>query len=169
MKKLRSLIKKIIPNCNHCKLFSVKTLLAPIKPLLPEFRAKLTDPFTYTGVDFAGQILYQKHKNTPKKSYIALFTCSATRAVHLKLCRDPSAEDFVVKRKHCNLGHSYPIAFFPSHPFIHIHPQISPVIYSHFQDYTNKHLLRHTICHLLCLLLFISTSHLTSPSANLLT
>ena len=93
MKKLRSLVKKVIPNCNHCKRFRVKALPAPTKSLLPDFRAQLTDPFTHTGVDFAGPILYRESKNDPKKAYIALFTCSATRALHLRLCKDLSAEE----------------------------------------------------------------------------
>ena len=66
MKKLRSLVKKVIHNCNHCKRFRVKALPAPTKSLLPDFRAQLTDPFIHTGVDFAGPILYRESKNDPK-------------------------------------------------------------------------------------------------------
>ena len=71
-----------------------KALPAPTKSHVPDFRAQLTDPFTYTGVDFAGPILYRESKHTARKSYIALFTWSATRAVHLKLCKDLSVEEF---------------------------------------------------------------------------
>jgi len=94
MTKVRPKVKKVIYNRNHCKRFRVKALPAPTKLHLPDFRAQLTDPFTYTGGDFAGSILYRESKNAARKSYIALFTCSAKRAVHLKHCKDLSAEEF---------------------------------------------------------------------------
>lgn len=92
--KLCSLVKTFIHNCNQCKQFRVKPLEAPAKPILPEFRSQLTDPFVYTDVDFAGPIMYKLSKTTFGKSYIALFTCATTRAVHLKLCKDLTATEF---------------------------------------------------------------------------
>ena len=72
----------------------MKSLPAPPQSMLPEFRAQLSDPFVVTGVDFAGPILYKIKKLTFGKSYVALFTCSSTRAVHLKLCQDLAASEF---------------------------------------------------------------------------
>ena len=92
--KLRSLVKKMVHECNHCKKFRVKALAAPAKSLLPDFRSTLTTPFEYTGVDFAGPIIYRENKKTIAKAYVALFTCSTTRAVHLKLCKDLTADEF---------------------------------------------------------------------------
>ena len=92
--KIRSLVKKVVHECSHCKKFRVKALPAPAKSLLPEFRSQLTEPFAYTGVDFAGPIVYRDSKKTTAKAYVALFTCSATRAVHLKLCKDLTADEF---------------------------------------------------------------------------
>jgi len=54
----------------------------------------MTDPLASTGVDFAGPIKYRINKKTVGKAYIALFTCATTRALHLKLCRDLTAEEF---------------------------------------------------------------------------
>ena len=62
--------------------------------MLPEFRAQLSDPFVVTGVDFAGPILYKIKKSTFEKSCVALFTCSSTRAVHLKFFQDLAAPEF---------------------------------------------------------------------------
>ena len=62
--------------------------------MLPDFRSTLTTPFEYTGVDFAGPIIYRENKKTIAKAYVALFTCSTTRAVHLKLCKDLTADEF---------------------------------------------------------------------------
>ena len=92
--KLRSQVKKIVHNCNSCKRNRVKPLLSPGKSMLPEFRAQLSEPFAFTGVDFAGPIIYKIKKSTFGKSYVALFTCASTRAVHLKLCKDLSALEF---------------------------------------------------------------------------
>ena len=92
--KLRSQVKKILYKCNRCKRHRVKPLPSPGKSMLPEFRAQLSEPFAFTGVDFAGPIIYKIKKSIFGKSYVALFTCASTRAVHLKLCRDLSALEF---------------------------------------------------------------------------
>ena len=48
----------------------------------------------HADVDFAGAFKYRVNKKTVGKAYIALFTCATTSAVHLKLCRDLTAEEF---------------------------------------------------------------------------
>ncbi|XP_078361896.1 uncharacterized protein LOC144646227 [Oculina patagonica] len=94
--KLRSLAKTVIHNCNLCKRYWKKPISTSHSPdsILPSFRTELSNPFTATGVDFAGPVYYKITKSTTSKAYIALFTCASTRAVHLKLCRDLSAEEF---------------------------------------------------------------------------
>ena len=59
----------------------------------------MDEPFAVTGVDFAGPIEYKQKKNTVGKAYVALFTCASTRAVHLKLCKDMTAEEFKIAFK----------------------------------------------------------------------
>ena len=61
--------------------------------------------FSDASVDFAGPVRYRIAKGKVGKAYIALFTCTTTRAVHLKLCRDLTApvfqravKEFVVRR-----------------------------------------------------------------------
>jgi len=100
--KLRTLVKTLIHKCNLCKQFRIKRLKPPATSELPEFRAEFTTPFAATGVDFAGPLFYKTVHNKGKmnkvmkteKIYIAIFTCAATRAVHLSLCRDMSAHTF---------------------------------------------------------------------------
>ena len=61
---------------------------------LPEFRVKQAAPFSKVGIDFAGPFM----KCCPKcssKVYIALFSYCVTRAIHLELVRDLSAETFL--------------------------------------------------------------------------
>ena len=92
--KLRSLVKSVRYNCNHCKRYRVKVLRAPPTSTLPLFRTEFTEPFSVTGVDFAGPLLYKSGKSETDKAYVALFTCASTRAVHLRLCKDMTAEEF---------------------------------------------------------------------------
>ena len=92
--KLRTLVKKVIHNCEKCKRFRVQGLAASSNSQLPSFRSQMTDPFACTGVDFAGPIAYRVNKREVGKAYIALFTCATTRAVHLKVCKDLTGEEF---------------------------------------------------------------------------
>lgn len=65
---------------------------------LPADRVTKADPFEVTGVDFAGPLFYTDQGST-QKSYIALFTCATTRAVHLELIRDLKTETFLMAFK----------------------------------------------------------------------
>ena len=91
--RLRSLVKSVRRSCNYCKKYRVTVLNAPPTSALPKFRTEFTEPFNVTGVDFAGPLLYKSGSETGK-AYVALFTCASTRAVHLKLCKDMTAEEF---------------------------------------------------------------------------
>ena len=92
--RMRSLVKKVIHRCNFCKRYRKKQLLPPATSVLPSFRTRLTEPFAATGVDFAGPFLFKTENRETLKAYIIIFTCAATRAVHLKLCKDQTAEEF---------------------------------------------------------------------------
>ena len=94
IQKLRFIVKKVLHNCNLCKRFRVKPLSNPSKSMLPDFRIELQEPFLVTGVDFAGPVRYRIAKGKIGKAYIALFTCTSTRAVYLKLCKDLTAPVF---------------------------------------------------------------------------
>ena len=91
--KLRALVKSVRNKCNHCKKYRTTVLTAPPTSALPKFRTEFTDPFNVTGVDFAGPFLYKSGSET-SKAYVTLFTCASTRAVHLKLCKDMTVEEF---------------------------------------------------------------------------
>ena len=62
--------------------------------MLPKFREEFSNPFATTGVDFARPLHFKMSKTKMEKAYIALFTCAATRAVHLKLCENLKANCF---------------------------------------------------------------------------
>lgn len=67
-------------------------------PDLPEERVSDGPPFVNTGVDFAGPLYVQNRTQGEqvKAYYVCLFTCAATRAVHLELTLDLSAATFLL-------------------------------------------------------------------------
>jgi len=79
---------------------------------LPKGRVKPTRPFTNSGVDYAGPFYIKQvgqRSKTTVKSYIALFICLSTKAIHLELVPDLSTEAyiaalrvFIARRGLCN-------------------------------------------------------------------
>lgn len=52
---------------------------------LPEDRTTVATAFEVIGTDFAGPIRYKQRNKREGKAYLAVFTCSLSRAVHLEL------------------------------------------------------------------------------------
>ena len=71
----------------------------PIKPQIPppllKVRVTESPPFSVSGVDFTGAV-YVKDGEGERKVYICLFTCAATRAVHLEVIVDLSVDTFLL-------------------------------------------------------------------------
>ncbi|RWR99183.1 uncharacterized protein B4U79_02665, partial [Dinothrombium tinctorium] len=84
----------ILRKCVICQRFNVTHADEVMAPL-PKDRVTKSRPFHVTGIDFAGPI-YTKGN---AKSYICLFTCAITRAVHLELVSDMTTECFVLSLK----------------------------------------------------------------------
>ena len=92
---LRQVTRKIVHECMVCKKIEGKPFRSKPQPPLPDFRVKPSNPFSYCAIDFAGPLYIRKSesKRSPSmKSYIALITCASTRALHLELTPDLSAE-----------------------------------------------------------------------------
>ncbi|XP_011171896.1 uncharacterized protein LOC105204504 [Solenopsis invicta] len=66
---------------------------------LPDFRVNKTSrPFIHTGVDYVGPLLVRTSKGRgykSHKSYIAVFICMTTKALHIELVSDYSAATFL--------------------------------------------------------------------------
>lgn len=91
----RQRIKSIIRHCVTCQ----KHQSGPYQveePELPSDRLNATYPFEVTGLDYAGP-LYLKDRDN--KHYILLATCAVTRAVHLELLPDMTAETCLLALK----------------------------------------------------------------------
>ena len=93
MGKAQQVIKAILKRCATCKRHQARPFNKPAPGQLPEFRVTPARPFQNCGVDFAGP-LYVLRRKSMKKVYITLFTCGVTRAIHLELVPDLSAETF---------------------------------------------------------------------------
>ena len=86
----RNLVRKMIMNCVNCNRFNSK----PVFPLMGDLPKTRVDPpikaFEEVGLDFAGPFFCRKSPNSLEKSYLALFVCFASKAVHLELVSDLS-------------------------------------------------------------------------------
>ena len=92
--KCRQRVKSIVGKCVACRRLQGTAFSNPPAPPLPSDRVKESRPFAVTGVDYAGPLKIRTGKESADR-YIALFTCAATRAVHLEVARDASAEAFM--------------------------------------------------------------------------
>ena len=92
----RNTVKKILRQCVVCRYDKRKAFPYPGPPSLPMERVQYVRPFECTGVDFTGAIKVRTRSGETQKFYICLFTCVATRAVHLQLINSLSAEAFVL-------------------------------------------------------------------------
>ena len=63
---------------------------------MPSVRASEDPPFSHKGIDFAGPVYIQSLSKKQKKTYICLFTCASTRAIHLELTPSLDAQLFLL-------------------------------------------------------------------------
>jgi len=91
----RSTVKSVLKNCRICRKHEGGPFTMPDMPQLPKQRVTKSTPFSNTGLDYLGP-LYVKHSTGTKKVWVCLFTCLVTRAIHLELIQDMSAEQFLL-------------------------------------------------------------------------
>ena len=88
IEKLRSLVKKEIHNCCKCKRYRMKPLSSPSTAPLLDLQTHGQPAFQTVAVDFAGSLEYKVSMNKQGKAYMALYTCTTSRAAHLHLQPD---------------------------------------------------------------------------------
>ena len=94
----RQAVKNAIAKCSVCKKIEGRSYAVPPPAPLPEFQLSDEFAFTRVGVDFLGPMYVKdvfSKKGEMNKTYIALFTCATTRAIHLELVPNLSAESFI--------------------------------------------------------------------------
>ena len=89
----RRIVSKVISDCKMCKRNNIQRYKIPFTPPLPSFRVNDCRPFQFCGVDLTGA-LYIKNGSVIKKVYMVLFTCASSRAVHLEIAENLSADAF---------------------------------------------------------------------------
>lgn len=108
--RVKNIIKTVITKCIPCFKQKAKPLV-PFMANLPNFRVKPSRPFLTSGVDFAGPFtmkLYPGRCKRTCKSYVCLFVCTVTKAIHLELVTDLTSAAFIAafrrftaRRGHC--------------------------------------------------------------------
>lgn len=108
-------VKKYINNCVICHRFK-KSDSSQLMGSLPMARTKLVPKaFTNTGVDLCGPLYLKMMKArgvTTQKGYIVIFICLSTRAIHIEMVTDLTAEAFIASFKRFigrrgNVAHLY--------------------------------------------------------------
>ena len=94
--KGRSIIKAFIHRCSRCKFFDSQPYNYPKAPALPKDRVTLDCPFHTVGLDYLGPLYVRDSINDLFKTWICLFTCSSTRALHLEVVPDNASPTFIL-------------------------------------------------------------------------
>ena len=89
------LTRQVLHKCVICRRHEGRPFPNPPPPPLPSFRVKMAPPFSFVGVDFAGP-LFTKSEHSSQKTWICLFTCCVTRAVHLDLVPNLTTPTFIL-------------------------------------------------------------------------
>jgi hypothetical protein len=94
----RNKIKQIIHKCISC--FRAKPIIAQQKMGdLPVKRLEPARPFINSGLDYCGPILIKTHRGRGKqktiKAYVCLLICLSTKAIHIELVSDLTADTFL--------------------------------------------------------------------------
>ncbi|XP_025412003.1 uncharacterized protein LOC112684606 [Sipha flava] len=91
----RCIARSTVRHCIQCFKISPR-FVSTFMALLPRERVTVARPFARTGVDY-GPVMVRSGltKVISLKSYVYMFVCLVTRAVHLELVSLFSAEDFI--------------------------------------------------------------------------
>jgi hypothetical protein len=93
----RCRIRSRLSKCLVCAKLKT-TSVTPLMGNLPPNRVNPSRPFSCVGIDFGGPFLLKEHKRRGAKitkSYICLFVCMSTKAVHLEVVSDLSTDAFL--------------------------------------------------------------------------
>ena len=92
--KCSSLVKKVIANCVLCRKLRGSFCQQKMGDL-PFERSEEMPPFTYCGIDYFGPVLVKEGRKELKR-YGVLFTCFASRAIHIETANSLETDSFIL-------------------------------------------------------------------------
>lgn len=95
--RMRRLVRKITSQCIPCRKANARTAHQYMGQL-PEVRTRPSQPFTITGIDFAGPVYIKRgspRRPVRVKTYLCLFICFSTKATHLEVVSDMTTPAFL--------------------------------------------------------------------------
>ncbi|XP_076389571.1 uncharacterized protein LOC105662854 [Megachile rotundata] len=89
-------VKRVVRNCVRCFRVNPQGIQYPMGQL-PAVRVTPARPFLNCGVDYAGPFTTKDRTRSKVtlKSYICIFVCFATKAIHIELATDLSTDAFI--------------------------------------------------------------------------
>lgn len=93
--KGRAVVKSVLRACQTCRRHEGGPYCVPDMSPLPKARVSQSPPFSHIGVDYFGPI-YLKHEPEQKKAWVCIIVCMVTRAIHLELVQDLTADEFLL-------------------------------------------------------------------------
>uniref|UniRef100_A0A7I4YA28 Integrase catalytic domain-containing protein n=2 Tax=Haemonchus contortus TaxID=6289 RepID=A0A7I4YA28_HAECO len=92
---IKSTVSKVLRLCVICKKINGLPYRYPDMPSLPPEKVQRPRPFQNIALDYFGPLRYKDITTTSSKVWISLFTCMATRAIHLEIVMDNSTQEFL--------------------------------------------------------------------------
>lgn len=88
--------KKTCASCVRCAIVRPKSIMQQMGNL-PEERVQISSPFSKVSVDYCGPLYvhYKIRGRAPTKTYVAVYVCQSTKAVHLELAFDLTSACFL--------------------------------------------------------------------------
>ncbi|CAO4386231.1 unnamed protein product [Caenorhabditis nigoni] len=93
--KLRAKTKSILKKCVACQRLTKQPFRYPNVGQLPSYRVNESYPFETNGLDYFGPIPYRMEDGSIGKAYGAIFTCAATRLVHVEIVPNETTTAFI--------------------------------------------------------------------------
>ena len=105
-------VKYYLDRCIPCMHIRAKTANQVMAPLPAARVSHGGHPFEATGVDYFGPVTVRVNRSHPKR-WVALFTCLATRAVHLEIVNSLTTSSFLQAffRFRCTRGNTVKVLY----------------------------------------------------------
>ncbi|MCP3663277.1 MAG: DDE-type integrase/transposase/recombinase [Gammaproteobacteria bacterium] len=94
----RQMVQAVLKSCKVCLKQMGGPYQVPLMPAWPKERVSRSPPYSYVGIDYLGPLRIKDRRGREEESrkiWICLFTCMATRAIHLEVVHDMTANQFL--------------------------------------------------------------------------